>query len=480
MDGERLRCHAAGRMGEVDAARRCEEGVARREHEAALSDLAARALDALDRDRLIDDLSRLVRVPSQTGDERAAIECLAELCVDHGLACAVHEHDLAALRAHPDYPGAEAERTELVGLEARLPGEEAARAEPLQRGAEPAVLSRAIPRLCLAGHLDVVGPGTEPWRHGPWSGAVADGAVHGRGALDMKAGVVAALHAMAAVAAAAGSDGPRCEVVLLGVSSEEDGGLGAFAALERDDRYDACLIPEPTDFSVICAHGGALTVHGVVTGVGAHAAFRLAGISAIDRYVPIHAALAEVERALNEHVDHPLMAELELPYPVLVGQLQAGSWSSQVPDHLEFVARVGVPVGMAKADVRTMVERAVADAARPGAPVELRWVGGQFGSGSTDADHPFARLVTSALEAELPPDQRPARRAGVSYGADMRLFTERGIPCVMAGPAGMRLAHAVDEHVRIDDVLRTARMIVRTIVAFGEGGGDRAAAAPER
>ncbi|HMI71885.1 MAG TPA: M20/M25/M40 family metallo-hydrolase [Solirubrobacteraceae bacterium] len=427
-----------------------------------MSDLAARAFAALDRDRLTADLSRLVQVPSQTGDERAAIECLAELCVGHGLACAVHEHDLAALRAHPDYPGEEADRTELVGLEASLPGGD------------------GLPRLCLAGHLDVVGPGTEPWRHGPWSGAVADGAVHGRGAVDMKAGVLAALHAMAAVAAAARSDGPPCEVVLLGVSSEEDGGLGAFAALERDDRYDACLIPEPTDFSVVCAHGGALTVHGVVTGVGAHAAFRLAGISAIDRYVPIHAALAEVERALNEHVDHPLMAELELPYPVLVGQLQAGSWSSQVPDHLEFVARVGVPVGMAKADVRTMVERAVADAARPGPAVELRWVGGQFGSGSTDADHPFARLVTSALEAELPPDRRPARRAGVSYGADMRLFTERGIPCVMAGPAGMRLAHAVDEHVRIDDVLRTARMIVRTIVAFGEGGGDRAAAAPER
>jgi acetylornithine deacetylase/succinyl-diaminopimelate desuccinylase-like protein len=50
----------------------------------------------------------------------------------------------------------------------------------------------------------------------------------------------------------------------------------------------------------------------------------------------------------------------------------------------------------------------------------------------------------------------------------MRLFTERGIPCVMAGPAGTRLAHAVDEHVRIDDMVRTARLIVRTIVAFGE------------
>jgi acetylornithine deacetylase len=413
-----------------------------------LSDLAARALAALDHDRLTEDLSRLVRVPSQTGDERAAIACLAELCAEHGLAATVHEHDLAALRAHPDHPGEEAERTELVGLEARLPG--------------------ATPRLCLAGHLDVVDPGGVPWRHGPWSGAVADGAVHGRGALDMKGGVVAALHAMAAVAAACGAAGPPCEVVLLGVSSEEDGGVGAFAALERDDRFDACLIPEPTDFDVICAHGGALTVRGVVPGVAAHAAFRLAGTSAIDRYVAIHAALAEVEHALNERVDHPLMAELELPYPVLVGQVNAGTWSSLVPDRLEFVARIGVPVGMAKDDVRRLVEDAVAAAARPGPPVELQWFGGQYGSGFTDPDHPFARLVTEAVEAELPADQRPARRTGISYGADMRLFTERGIPCVMAGPAGTRLAHAVDEHVRIDDVLRTARVIVRTILAFGE------------
>jgi acetylornithine deacetylase len=428
-----------------------------------LSDLVARSLAALDRDRLTADVSRLVRVPSQTGEERAAIECLAELCAEHGLAPVVHEHDLAALRAHPDYPGEEAERAELLGLEARLP-----RADPAPPGAEPAAAAGAMPRLCLAGHLDVVGPGSVPWRHGPWSGAVADGAVHGRGALDMKGGVVAALHAMAAVAAAAGAAGPPCEVVLLGVSSEEDGGVGAFAALERDDRFDACLIPEPTDFDVICAHGGALTVRGVVSGVAAHAAFRLAGTSAIDRYLPIHAALAEVERTLNERVEHPLMADLELPYPVLVGQVNGGTWSSLVPDHLEFVARIGVPVGMAKADVRKLVEEAVAAAERPGPPVELQWFGGQYGSASTDPDHPFARLVTEAVEAELPVDRRPARRTGVSYGADMRLFTERGIPCVMAGPADMRLAHAVDEHVRIDDVLRTARLIVRTIVAFGE------------
>ena len=126
----------------------------------------------------------------------------------------------------------------------------------------------------------MVGPGTEPWRYGPWSGAVEDGCVHGRGALDMKAGVVAALHAMAAV----GVDAPG-EVVLMAVASEEDGGLGTFAALEADSAFAACVIPEPTGLAVVPAHAGALTFRGVVRGRAAHAAMRLEGVSAIDRYV---------------------------------------------------------------------------------------------------------------------------------------------------------------------------------------------------
>ena len=56
--------------------------------------------------------------------------------------------------------------------------------------------------MCLNGHVDVVGPGSAPWRHGPWSGAIEDGCVHGRGSVDMKGGVVAALHALARAARA--------------------------------------------------------------------------------------------------------------------------------------------------------------------------------------------------------------------------------------------------------------------------------------
>jgi acetylornithine deacetylase len=99
-----------------------------------------------------------------------------------------------------------------------------------------------------------------------------------------------------------------------------------------------------------------------------------------------------------------------------------------------------------------------AAAAGAGGAVELRWPGGQFAPGETPAGHPFAQTVAAAMSAEL---GRPARMAGVPWGADMRLWCARGIPCVMAGPPGIERSHAVDERVRIDDLATVARAIVR-------------------
>jgi acetylornithine deacetylase len=154
------------------------------------------------------------------------------------------------------------------------------------------------------------------------------------------------------------------------------------------------------------------------------------------------------------------MRALELPYPVLVGRLRAGEWSSSVPDRLVFEGRAPVRVGEAPDAARAAVEAAVA-AAGDGA-VALRWPGGQFASGETPPDAPFARLVRDAVGAEL---GREARVAGVPWGADMRLWCARGIPCVMAGPRGIELAHAVDERVAVEDLATVARTVVR--VALG-------------
>jgi acetylornithine deacetylase len=386
----------------------------------------------IDADALAADVGALVRVPSVTGDERAAAEALAAAAGRLGLEAEVDERPLAALRDRPGHPGEEAPRTELVEVRVRRPG-------------------RGAGRLALCGHLDVVDAGEDPWD--AWSGRVADGYVWGRGSVDMKGGVVAALHALAA------AEDPAPEVVLLGVASEEDGGLGAWAALERDAAYDACLIPEPTGFDVACAQAGALTFAGVVPGVAAHAALRREGVSALDRYLPVHAALAALEDDLNAGVDHPLMRELDLPYPVSVGRLSAGRWSSTVPDRLEFAGRVGVPVGDEPAAVRARAESAVR-AACPSA--SLGWTGGQFSPGETEPDHPWVRLVHGCTREEAP----GGRLVGVPYGSDLRHFTTRGIPCVMVGTGGLERAHARDERVAVDDLARLARVIARVLERF--------------
>jgi acetylornithine deacetylase len=387
----------------------------------------------IDPDALAADLAALVRIPSVTGEERAALEWLARRARELGLEAELVEHDLAALRAHPGHPGEEAPRTELLTLAVVLRG--------TLRG-----------RICLDGHVDVVGPGQERWRHGPWSGAIADGHVHGRGSVDMKGGVVAALHALAALRA----DAARTpEVVLLCVGSEEDGGLGTFAALERDDRFDACLIPEPTGFDVVCAQAGALTFRGTVHGRAAHAAMRLQGRSAIDRYVAVHAALAAHEARINADVEHPAMRALALAYPVSVGRVSAGEWSSSVPDRLEFEGRVGVRVGEDPAAARAALEAAVRAADSEDPPVELGWTGGAFASGETDPAHPWVARVLAAVRAE----RGAAAVAGVPWGADMRLFCARGIPAVMVGTSGIERAHAADERVAVAELAALARVI---------------------
>ncbi len=407
-------------------------------------DPEAAALAALDPDALARDAAALVRIPSVTGDERPVLEALAEMAATHSLEPDLHRHDLAALRAHPGHPGEEAPREELWGLTATLAG-------------------GAPGRLCVNGHVDVVGPGTAAWRHDPWSGELEDGRLYGRGAADMKGGVVAALHALGAVRAAAAPAAPT--VVLQCVASEEDGGLGTFAALERDAAFDAAVIPEPTAFDIVCAQAGALTFRCVIPGRSAHAAVRLEGCSAIERFVRVHEALAELETRLNAGVEHPLMREMALPYPLLVGRVEGGTWSSQVPDRVELEGRVGVPVGADAAGVRAALEAAVRDALDDGeAPAEVHWTGGAFLPGETALDHPWVGAVAGAIADER--GRRPAL-VGSPYGADMRLFTARGIPCVMAGPGGLERAHAVDEWVAVDDLVAVARTIVRLVVRAG-------------
>ena len=215
----------------------------------------------------------------------------------------------------------------------------------------------------------------------------------------------------------------------------------------------------------MCAQAGALTFRVTVRGRAAHAAMRLAGRSALDRYVGLHLAIQAHERAINRAVEHPAMRALALPYPINVGLIEGGEWSSSVPDRVTVEGRLGVPLG-ARAGRRPRRVRGRARRRRVAA-----------GRGRVDRRPVRARRHAARRTRgwrRSPPRcsaerGAPARLTGVPYGADMRLFCARGIPAVMVGTPGLELAHAVDERVRVDDLAAVARIIVRAVRALNGG-----------
>ncbi len=235
--------------------------------------------------------------------------------------------------------------------------------------------------------------------------------MHGRGTCDMKAGVVANLAAVRAVRAA-GIALTRPYALQL-VVGEEDGGLGAFATLDRGHRGKACIITEPTSGTITTANAGALTFELRVPGVATHASTSYAGVSALEKFLPLHAALARLQERRNRDV-HPLMAEYPIAYPLSIGKVSCGDWASTVPDLLVAEGRLGVALGEDPESARAELEEAVADAAGADPwlrdhPPTVAWTGGQFASGEyAEADRALHDLVATA-HADVTTRTPPAR-----------------------------------------------------------------------
>jgi acetylornithine deacetylase len=403
---------------------------------------------------IVDAVRELVRIPSISGSEpeNAIQELLAgqltglDLEVDHW------PLPMAELTAAADFPGMEVARTEAWGLVGRLPG----------RGAGPT--------LMLNGHIDVVPPGDlSAWQgDDPFSGAVDATTVSGRGSCDMKGGLVAAMWAVRALVAARVP--LRGDLLLASVAGEEDGGLGTYAMLARGWRADSCVIPEPTSLDLVPANAGALTFRLRVHGLASHASRRTDGVSALERFWPVFSALRELESQRCRETD-PLMARWQPPYPIEIGRVSAGDWSSSVPDLLVAEGRFGVALHESTQEAKSAFEAAVAaaGAADPWLrdhPVEVEWWGGQFAPGQTTED---AAIVSALARAHGAVSDRPQQRWAAPYGSDLRLMTTiGGVPTVQYGPGDAGLAHGPREHVPIDEVLTTARVLA--LVAMDQCG----------
>ncbi len=409
---------------------------------------AAAALDALDIDRCIALTRELVRVPSTTGDERAVQSLVAAELEEAGLEVDRFEPDVAEIAAHPRFPGMEVARREAV-LVAGVLGPTGGRS------------------LILNGHVDVVPPGSpSAWRASPWSGAVVDGKLYGRGSCDMKAGVAIAISAARALKRSGAELAGR--LIVQSVVGEEDGGLGAFAMALRGYAADAAYVLEPTRARLIPAQAGALSFRLRLVGRSAHAAVRYEGVSTIDKFDAVQVRLRELERTLNAD-RHPLFGDYAVPYPLSIGKISAGEWSSSVPDELLCEGRVGVPIGVSSDAVRGMLEGALSELGDRDPwlkhnPVQLSWFGGQFEAVEVEPSHEaFAALrVAHATEFGQQPELD-----GVPYGSDMRLLVhEADTPTILYGPGDIRRAHKPNEWIGVDEIAQGARVITCAVARY--------------
>ena len=419
-----------------------------------LSLMEQNVLSALDEQGLIGAFRDLVRIPSITGQESVAQNWLAQHMQRIGLDVDLWTIDVAELQKHPRFSGMEVDRSdnEAVGLVGTW-----------QREAH--ILTGK--RLVFNGHIDVVPEGDHAnWYHDPWGAELVDGRIYGRGACDMKSGLLAALYAVKAMR---DSDFPiNGSLMVQSVIGEEDGGLGTFASLLRGHRGDAAIVCEPTQLQLIPAQAGALTFAVRVPGKSAHACVRLEGVSAVEKYLDIHRTLLQLERERNSEVEHPLLGKLPLPYPLNIGRVHAGNWSSSVPEELIFEGRIGVAMGESSHAVRhqfecTLANLAEADPWLRDHPLEIKWSGGQFESAEIPLDHPLATLCQQSM---FDLTGHKPELEGAPYGSDLRLLINGGIPAILFGPGDVRVAHKPDEHVDVAEVILAARAYIVFALRF--------------
>ena len=409
-----------------------------------------------------DVLAQLVRFDTVNppGNERACQEWLMGYLEDAGLECELLCAD-------------DRERPNLV---ARVRGESAG------------------PVLGYLSHVDTVLADPADWRHDPWSGEVHDGALWGRGAVDMKsqtaAEAVAAAHLVRA-----GWRPARGELKLIAVVDEEVGGrLGAqWLTEQRPDavRVDwllnegaGAVMPygERRLYGVCCAEKGTVRFrvrargragHASVPGLADNALLRLcprSSASAADapattwsrrdarssrrsaRTPPTRRAPCERMRAAEPRL--AAMFEPTLGATFAPTLISAGEAINVIPAHAEFSVDCRLPPGLERSVAERRADELIGD--RDGLELE-------FGEAIVGNRSPIASPLMDAIAGWLGDVDPAAEAVPVVMPAftDSRWFRAAFPDCVAYGffpqrhqdlYASWPLMHAADERLDVRDI----------------------------
>jgi len=320
--------------------------------------------------------------------------------------------------------------------------------------------------LILNGHVDVVPTGSKTlWEDSPWSGKIKDDRIYGRGSCDMKAGLASGILAVQ-VLKTIGFE-PNGNVMIQSVVGEESGGCGTLTNIVKGYKGDAAVILEPTSLKLCPIQSGALTFRLTIPGQATHAAMRWDGISAIEKFNIINQSIIELEKERHSLFSVEYYESPERVAPINIGTIKGGEWHSTVPDSVIVEGRLGVFPGEPVSDARTafsnhIIKVSNSDPWLKNNPPIIEWFEGQFESGQTDINH---SIINHLKEAYNNVNNSIPIIEGVTYGSDLRLFTNHAdIPALLFGPGDVRLAHSANEYVEIEEVLTCIKIISNLII----------------
>lgn len=315
------------------------------------------------------------------------------------------------------------------------------------------------PPVMLSSHLDVVDAGAEEsWEHPPYGGVVADGYLHGRGAMDIKGPLAIQTYAAARFAAEHGD--PPGDVVVAHTVFEERGGWGMAHLLAESGLVPGVVVlGEATDGDICVGHRGRAEVLVEIRGVAGHASAPERARNALDGVGGVLEAVAEFAAArLTE--ENPVLGRSTIAATDVVA---APASRNVIPDRavvvLDWRVLPGPDADTALASLRSFLTDRLA---LPGlewsvgyATEEQRsWTGltsvqTLFGGGFLlDPEHPAARAAADAVAEAT--GRRPSVRPWAFATDGRHTMGEHGIPTLGYAPGEERHAHTNRERLGLE------------------------------
>jgi acetylornithine deacetylase/succinyl-diaminopimelate desuccinylase family protein len=345
--------------------------------------------------------------------------------------------------------------------------------------------------LIFNGHVDVVPPGdSDNWKSGdPFSGRVDDDRIWGRGSTDMKGGVLA--QAFAARAIRDCGLQLKGDLILEAVVGEEvmDHECGTTATVKRGYRADAALVSEPSappdPLAVVPITPGLWWFSVTVKGKATHASMRAetfraggagatVGVNAIDKGVYIFQVLRQLEDTWGLTKLHPLFAPGH--FTIHPGVIQGGPRGVLVPFVVSEFTTIEYciwyhpddgPEGV-KAEIEEHVHRAAQlDPWLRDNPPELEWKL-NWPASVVDPTHPICSTVSAARELATVGTrlEGPTPVRGFAAVEDTSFLNAGGVPAISCGAGDIRVAHADDEYVLIDELMAACRTYAATALEW--------------